>query len=60
MREKSIYFFIGTTAELIKLAPVIKELKKRKDAAELYLQGNREELAEKEKKEASIIEKYLN
>ena len=30
MREKSIYFFIGTTAELIKLAPVIKELKKRK------------------------------
>ena len=37
-----------------------KELKKRKDAVELYLQGNREELAEKEKKEASIIEKYLN
>lgn len=28
--QKYIYFFIGTTAELIKLAPVIKELKKRK------------------------------
>lgn len=27
---KKIYFFIGTTAELIKLAPVISELKKRK------------------------------
>lgn len=27
---KKIYFFIGTTAELIKLAPVIKELKNRK------------------------------
>lgn len=30
MKEKSIYFFIGTTAELIKLAPVIRELKTRK------------------------------
>lgn len=28
--QKNIYFFIGTTAELIKLAPVIRELKKRK------------------------------
>ncbi len=27
---KKIYFFIGTTTELIKLAPVIKELEKRK------------------------------
>lgn len=27
---KIIYFFIGTTAELIKLAPVIRELEKRK------------------------------
>lgn len=30
MENKQIYFFIGTTAELIKLAPVIGELKKRK------------------------------
>ncbi len=30
MKNKQIYFFIGTTAEFIKLAPVIKELKKRK------------------------------
>lgn len=29
MRKKDIYFFTGTTAELIKLAPVIKELNKR-------------------------------
>lgn len=27
--QKDIYFFIGTTAELIKLAPVLKEFKKR-------------------------------
>lgn len=29
MKKKNIYFFIGTTAEFIKIAPVIKELKKR-------------------------------
>lgn len=28
--RKNLYFFIGTTAELIKLAPIIKELKTRK------------------------------
>lgn len=30
MSKKDIYFFIGTTAELIKLAPVIRELNKRR------------------------------
>lgn len=30
MKKKSIYFFVGTTAELIKLAPIIYELKNRK------------------------------
>lgn len=30
MKDKQIYFFIGTTAELIKFAPIIRELKKRK------------------------------
>jgi UDP-N-acetylglucosamine 2-epimerase (non-hydrolysing) len=30
MKTKQVYFFIGTTAEFIKLAPVIKELKKRR------------------------------
>jgi len=29
-KAKLIYFFVGTTAELIKLSPVIRELKKRK------------------------------
>ena len=28
--NKNIYFFVGTTAEFKKLAPIIKELKKRK------------------------------
>lgn len=30
MKNRQIYFFIGTTAELIKLAPIIKELKERR------------------------------
>ena len=29
MKNKRVYFFLGTTAELIKIAPVIKELNKR-------------------------------
>ncbi len=30
MKAKNIYFFIGTTAELIKVAPVLRELKRRR------------------------------
>ena len=29
MRQKKIYFFIGTIAELFKIAPIIRELEKR-------------------------------
>jgi len=36
-----------------------KEAKKRKEAIELYKQGGREELAEKEEKEHEIIRSYL-
>ncbi len=36
-----------------------KELKKRKDAVILYIQGHRGDLAEKEEKEAVLIQKYL-
>src|SRR3989344_1041224 len=35
------------------------EIKKRKESAELYEKGGRPELAEKEKKEIEIIDKYL-
>lgn len=38
---------------------VSSEIKKRKDAITLYDQGNRPELAEKEKKEIEILKKYL-
>lgn len=38
---------------------LMKEAKKRKEAADVYKKGNREDLAEKEIKELEIIKKYL-
>ena len=35
------------------------EIKKRKDAIELYQKGNRQELADKEKREIEVLQKYL-
>lgn len=39
MKNANIYFFIGTTAELIKLAPVIREFKKRKTSIKIIASG---------------------
>ncbi len=39
MTTKQLYFFIGTTAELIKLAPVIKELNRRKTSYKIITSG---------------------
>ncbi len=41
MQRKRIYFFIGTTAELIKVAPIMKELKRRKITFKLIFSGQR-------------------
>lgn len=38
---------------------VSSEIKKRREAIELYDKGNRPELAEKEKKEVEILQKFL-
>ena len=38
---------------------LIKEAKKRKEAADIYKKGDREDLAEKEMKELGVIKKYL-
>src|SRR3990167_4183518 len=38
---------------------LLSEIKKRRDAITLYEKGNRPELADKEKKEIEIIQKYL-
>ena len=48
----------GLTQEEI-LEILAREAKKRKEAIELYKQGDRQELAESEEKELAIIEKYL-
>lgn len=41
------------------LAVIKKELKKRQDAIESFIQAGRDELADKEKAEAEILQKYL-
>jgi uncharacterized protein YqeY len=41
------------------IAVVQKELKKRKEAAEGFRKGGREESAQKEEAEAKVLEKYL-
>ncbi|MEK9135180.1 MAG: GatB/YqeY domain-containing protein [Patescibacteria group bacterium] len=46
-----------TDEELIDV--ISSEIKKRREAVELYIRGNRPELAEKEKKEITILQKYL-
>jgi len=46
-----------TDEEIVDL--LMKEVKKRKEAAEVYKKGNREDLAENEMKELAVIKKYL-
>lgn len=41
-KNKHFYIFVGTTAELIKLAPVIKELKRRRIRFKLITSGQNE------------------
>jgi len=41
------------------LEVISSEIKKRRDAIALYIQGNRPELAEKEKGEIEVLQKYL-
>ncbi|WP_038852805.1 GatB/YqeY domain-containing protein [Campylobacter coli] len=38
---------------------IVSEIKKRKDAIELYSKGGREDLAQKEQKEIALFESYL-
>jgi len=41
------------------LEVIAKEAKKRREAAEIFVSGGRNDLAEKERKELSIVEIYL-
>jgi hypothetical protein len=49
----------GELSEDDQIAVLRSEAKQRKDAIEQYQKGGREELAEKERREIEIIEKYL-
>jgi len=46
-----------TDEEIINV--ISKEIKKRKEAIELYEKGNRQDLVEKERKELEILESYM-
>ncbi|MCS7029095.1 MAG: GatB/YqeY domain-containing protein [Bacteroidia bacterium] len=48
-----------TLSEEREIALLTKEVKRRREAAEQFRNGNRPELAEKEEAEAKIIEEYL-
>ena len=57
--EKSKESGTGTVDEAAELRILQKLVKQRKESAEIYKSGNREDLAEKEIFEAGIIETYL-
>jgi len=57
--EKSKENGTGTVDEATELRLLQKLVKQRKESAEVYISGNREDLAKKEIFEASIIEAYL-
>jgi len=46
-------------SEEIEIEVIKQEIKKRKEAIEMFKKGNREDLVLKEKKELEILEKYL-
>ncbi len=54
MREKGKELDDQEVLDVIK-----KEIKKRKEAIEMYKQGGREDLAEKEEKELLILQEYV-
>jgi len=49
--------YVATEEDVIQV--VEKEIKKRKESIELYEKGNRQELADKEKREQESLKKYL-
>lgn len=61
-KEKEKFYQLGKEVALTEeeaLGVVISEVKKRRDAIALYEQGGRPELAESEKREIAMLQKYL-
>lgn len=59
LRQSSGQAKLGELSEQDIISIVQREVKKRKEAAAGFRQGNREELAQKEESEAKILEAYL-
>lgn len=61
-KEKEKFYQLGQEAFLTDeevVGVIVSEVKKRRDAIALYEQGGRPELAESEKAEIAILQKYL-
>lgn len=59
MKNKYIYFFIGTTAELIKLAPVIKQFRDREIDFKIITSGQNKILFEEMREYLGSVEVYF-
>ena len=57
--EKTSGAHIDSLTPDVELKLLQKQVKQRQDAAELYVQGGRQELADKELAEAAVISEYL-
>lgn len=58
LKEEDLIKMSELTDEEV-IATLSSEIKKRRDAIALYQQGNRQELADKEKQEINILQTYL-
>ena len=58
-KEIELRFLKKEMTEEVIIEIVQKEAKKRREASEMYIKGERQELAEKEEKELIILNKYL-
>lgn len=59
LQNKAIELKVDSLEDEDILVVIRKELKKRQDSIEQYESAGRKELADKEKEEAAILEKYL-
>lgn len=59
LNEKTSEGFSGEITEAIELKLLQKMAKQRRDSLDIFVQQNREDLAEKEREELSVIEKFL-
>ncbi len=59
LNEKTSEGFTGEITEATELKMLQKMAKQRRDSLDIFVQQNREDLAEKEREELTVIEKFL-